>query len=80
MKQRMRFLLTAALLLWLGSAGAWAEEAPWVQAMEALEIVPYTGDEIEPAPDFTLRDLEGKPVRLKDLRGRPVLIQFWLTS
>lgn len=29
------------------------------------------------APDFTLRNLAGEPVKLSNLRGRPVLINFW---
>ena len=33
----------------------------------------------QPAPDFTLRSLDGEPVRLADLRGKPVLIEFWAT-
>lgn len=32
-----------------------------------------------PAPDFTARDLDGRPLRLSALRGRPVLINFWAT-
>ena len=33
-----------------------------------------------PAPDFTLRDLEGRDHALARLRGRPVLLLFWSPS
>jgi len=33
----------------------------------------------EPAPDFTLTNLEGTSLRLDDLRGKNVLINFWAT-
>lgn len=33
----------------------------------------------QPAPDFTLRTLEGDEVSLSDFRGQPVLINFWAT-
>ena len=29
------------------------------------------------APDFSLADLDGNPVRLAELRGRPVIVNFW---
>lgn len=29
------------------------------------------------APDFTLKDVNGKTVRLSDFRGKPVLLAFW---
>jgi len=29
------------------------------------------------APDFSLADLDGNPIRLADLRGRPVVVNFW---
>lgn len=32
-----------------------------------------------PAPDFTLRNLQGESVRLSELRGKYVLINFWAT-
>jgi peroxiredoxin len=32
-----------------------------------------------PAPDFVLKDLSGKTVRLSDFRGHPVLVDFWAT-
>jgi peroxiredoxin len=31
------------------------------------------------APDFTLADLDGKPVKLSELRGKTVVIDFWAT-
>jgi thiol-disulfide isomerase/thioredoxin len=31
------------------------------------------------APDFTLKDLSGKPVTLSSLRGKVVLLNFWAT-
>ena len=31
------------------------------------------------APDFTLADSSGKPVRLSDFRGKAVLLNFWAT-
>ncbi|HEX9987904.1 MAG TPA: redoxin domain-containing protein [Chloroflexia bacterium] len=37
---------------------------------------PRVGSE---APDFTLKDLGGKDVKLSGLRGRPVMVNFWAT-
>ncbi len=31
----------------------------------------------DPAPDFTLPDQDGQPVRLSDLRGRQVIVYFY---
>jgi peroxiredoxin len=33
----------------------------------------------EPAPNFTLRDLDGKTVSLESLRGKVVVVDFWAT-
>lgn len=36
---------------------------------------------VEPteSPDFTLPDVEGRPVRLRDFRGKLVFVNFWAT-
>ena len=36
----------------------------------------YVGDD-RLAPDFTLRDRHGQPLRLSSLRGRTVVLHFW---
>jgi len=33
----------------------------------------------KPAPDFTLKDVDGTPLALKDLRGKTVFVDFWAT-
>jgi thiol-disulfide isomerase/thioredoxin len=33
----------------------------------------------QPAPDFTLKNLGGKPVQLSSYRGQAVLLNFWAT-
>ena len=40
----------------------------------------YAADMLKPgtqAPDFTLNDISGKPVKLSDFKGRKVVLQFW---
>jgi len=32
-----------------------------------------------PAPDFTLKTIDGKSLKLSDLRGKAVLLNFWAT-
>lgn len=39
----------------------------------------YAPEKGQPAPDFTLENLDGEPVALEDLRGKVVLLNFWAT-
>lgn len=62
-----------AIALVLGPAAAPAETDP----LEAFGLIRYK--ESQPAPDFSLSDLDGKAIALKDLRGRLVLLNIWTT-
>ncbi|MEK6657188.1 MAG: redoxin domain-containing protein, partial [Nitrospirota bacterium] len=47
-----------------------------------LILIPVTAFSLsigETAPDFNLKDLEGKDVSLKDFKGKVVFINFWAT-
>jgi peroxiredoxin len=59
---RMRSLVTAAMVLVLTPLAG--------SAAPAAELG-------QPAPDFTLPDLDGKPVRLADLKGKIVVLEWF---
>ena len=49
----------------------------------AADILPVAGRHGiklgEPAPNFQLRDMQGRLVALSDLRGKVVMVNFWAT-
>jgi cytochrome c biogenesis protein CcmG/thiol:disulfide interchange protein DsbE len=47
-----------------------------VEIASGLEPAPVAG---HPAPDFTLKTLDGQEVSLSDFRGQPVVLNFWAT-
>lgn len=58
------------LMLALGAVLAGCSAGPHVRSTKP----PRMG---KPAPDFTLKDLDGRPVVLSDLRGKVVLLAYW---
>ena len=50
---------------------------PLLSCSKEKDISPITGSL---APDFTLNNLDGVPVRLTELRGKAVFINFWHTA
>ena len=69
MRRRAAAALAVALLLPLAAAAA--------PDFAALDIQRYEAP--KPAPEFTLPDLDGRPVKLTDLRGKVVLLFYWAT-
>jgi cytochrome c biogenesis protein CcmG/thiol:disulfide interchange protein DsbE len=65
-----RFLVYAAILPFVVLAAIGL-----ALAVRAGSTTPTTIGSV--APDFSLTDLDGNPVRLADLRGRPVIVNFW---
>jgi len=68
-RRRAAAALAVALLLPLAAAAA--------PDFAALDIQRYEAP--KPAPEFTLPDLDGRPVKLTDLRGKVVLLFYWAT-
>ena len=65
---RKIFLIALALLLVLGGLVAWKMRLPKPQSGFA---------DLQPAPDFTLNDQDGKPFALSSLRGSNVVLVFY---
>ncbi len=49
------------------------------QTLKTLPIIPVGYQVGNRAPDFILKDLSGKDVKLSDFRGKIVMVNFWAT-
>jgi len=69
-KQRAIFTVKAAVVLILALAAIYAATLSISGKSKPINIG-------QPAPDFTLEDLNGEERQLSELRGRSVLLNFW---
>ena len=86
MKQKLVISQIAIFLLtftFLNLATVWAsqdvreKETPVIKdSLSKLRMQPLSRVE---APDFSLKNLSGRKVRLTDFRGKVVLMNFWTT-
>ncbi|MFE4709826.1 MULTISPECIES: peroxiredoxin family protein [unclassified Paenibacillus] len=56
-----------------------SEQQPLQSASSEAESHDVGIEKGQVAPDFTLQDLSGNPVRLSDFRGKRVMLNFWAT-
>ena len=82
--KRALFLILLALVLVMGGAYALygrlsaGVDTGALAAQETEEAGQADETEEQPlAPDFTVYDAEGNPVRLSDYAGKPVVLNFW---
>ena len=50
----------------------------WVSAAASAQTMTVMADK-PTAPDFTLKDMDGKLYKLTEMRGTVVLVNFWAT-
>ncbi|MBI3659680.1 DUF3179 domain-containing protein [Candidatus Acetothermia bacterium] len=87
-----KLLALVAVLATVISAILYLENPPWLQALfghraeETLGPLPYNDANLRVgieegfiAPNFALKNLEGKIVKLTELRGQKILLNFWAT-
>lgn len=74
------FLTLAAALAFIVYAGLHGERSRLPSAaLAGVELVSPVAEVGKAAPDFTLEDLQGRPVSLSAYLGRPVILYFWAT-
>jgi cytochrome c biogenesis protein CcmG/thiol:disulfide interchange protein DsbE len=74
----VRIAASAAALALLLACGARNQQTATVHA-QSTDAQSAQGSARKTAPDFTLQDANGSPVKLSDLHGKVVLLNFWAT-
>jgi thiol-disulfide isomerase/thioredoxin len=78
MKRFLLFLLALSLAAGLiACAPGDTAEPPAEETTAPSATAPETGENTDRAPDFTVLDGEGNPVKLSDFYGKPIVLNFW---
>ena len=80
MKKRILSLLLAlAAVFSLSACSGGEEETEKPTPSDEAPAQTNTDEELTPeaAPDFTVYDKDGNPVKLSDMKGTPVVLNFW---
>ena len=79
MKRLFSLLLALLMLLSLAACSGEGEETTEYTESEEAPAHTHGEEELEPdpAPDFTVYDKDGNPVKLSDMKGTPVVLNFW---
>lgn len=75
LSRRAMLALSAGIL----SVTACGTKAPANAAKPGRAFTANSVKEGDPAPDFELKDADGKTVKLSDYKGKVVLLNFWAT-
>ena len=62
-----------------GGNGACLAILPLLAADNSMQQIANRGTQSRVAPDWQLKDLEGKSVKLSDFKGKVVILNFWAT-
>jgi thiol-disulfide isomerase/thioredoxin len=68
--------ITALVFFFLAAAGIFLFAKPKVEEMRSEDAL---ASEVKPAPEFTLKDINGADVKLSDFAGKTIVLNFWAT-
>ena len=79
MKRLSSLLLALLMLLSLSACSGEGEVSEKPTEGDEAPAHTHTDEELAPdaAPDFTVYNKEGNPVRLSDMIGKPIVLNFW---
>ena len=75
--KKLLVILSVVLLVVVGTY--FADKATRVSGKTRLSVNPDTAAIGKPAPEISLKDLDGKDVSLAQFKGQVVLVNFWAT-